>query len=220
MSGGIVVVGAGQAGAEVARLLREGGYDGAIKLIGREEFPPYERPPLSKKFLIENLGEERIYFRSRETYERSRIELVTGCEVAALDTETKTLALADNDDVPYDTCVLATGSSARRPDIPGIALTGVHVIRTIDDALALRGTLGEGKRLVVVGGGYLGLEVASSARKMGAQVVIVEGAPALMQRSISRITASAVEHRHRAAGTEFLFGTTIADFNGSDRGIS
>jgi 3-phenylpropionate/trans-cinnamate dioxygenase ferredoxin reductase subunit len=214
---GVVVVGAGQAGAEVARLLREGGFDGDIRLIGREAFPPYERPPLSKKFLIENLGEERIYFRSRETYERSRVDLMTGCEVRALDTVAKTLALADGSTFAYDVCVLATGATARRPNIPGIALQGVHVIRTIDDALALRSALRAGVRLVVAGGGFLGLEIASSARKMGAQVVVIEGAPALMQRSISPITASAVEHRHRATGTEFLFGTTIERFNGVDQ---
>lgn len=214
---GVVVVGAGQAGAEVARLLREGGFDGAIRLIGRETFPPYERPPLSKKFLLENLAAERVYFRARGVYEKSRIELITGCAATALDTAARTVALADGSTVAYDACVLATGAKARRPDIPGIALAGVHVIRTIDDAQGLRADLRPGARLIVVGGGYLGLEIASSARKIGATVVVIEGAPSLMQRSISPVTASAVEHRHRATGTEFLFGTTIARFNGDGR---
>lgn len=216
----VVVIGAGQAGAEVARLLREGGFDGTIRLIGREEFPPYERPPLSKKFLLEDLAPERVFFRAREVYDKSRIELLTGCVATTLDTAAKTVAFSDGSTVAYDACVLATGARARQPNIPGIALKGVHVIRTIGDAQALRAELLPGARLVVVGGGYLGLEIASSARKMGAGVVVIEGAPSLMQRSISSITASAVEHRHRAAGTEFLFGTTTACFNGEERVVS
>jgi 3-phenylpropionate/trans-cinnamate dioxygenase ferredoxin reductase subunit len=213
----IVIVGGGQAGAEAARNLRQGGFTGSVRLFGRETFPPYERPPLSKALLLGKLETGRLLLGSRETYEKNGIELFTDTLVEALDIEARKLRLASGNTFNFDACVLATGAEARRPPIPGSELEGVHVLRTMQDALRLRTALRPATRLIVIGGGYLGLEVASSARGIGAEVTVIEAAAGLLQRSISSVTAAAVEARHRAAGTRLLFNTTVRKLEGHIR---
>lgn len=210
----LVVVGAGQAAAEFVRVLRQGGFAGSIRVFGRERFPPYERPPLSKKFLAGDIAPERIFLRNRDVYEKIGVELSTDTAVAAVDPAVNQLSLADGTSIPFDVCVLATGCDGRRPQVPGIDLDGVLVLRTIDDALRLRAMLQTKKRLVIAGGGYLGLEVASSARKAGLDVVVLEGASGLMQRSISERAAILIEQKHRTEGTHLLLNTTLTAIHG------
>jgi 3-phenylpropionate/trans-cinnamate dioxygenase ferredoxin reductase subunit len=214
MDKSIVVVGAGQAAAEFVRVLRQGGFTSPIRVFGRECFPPYERPPLSKKFLAGDIAPERVFLRNRDVYEKIGVELSTDTTVTSIDTASKQLRLGDGACISFDTCVLATGCDARRPPIPGIDLNGVFVLRTIDDALNLRDVLRTKKRLVIAGGGYLGLEVASSARMAGLDVVLIEGAPSLMQRSISPQASAIIERKHGAEGTRLLLETTLTGIYG------
>lgn len=210
----IVIVGGGQAGAEVARNLRQGGFAGSIRIFGREALPPYERPPLSKALLLGKVEAERLMLGGREAYEKNGIELFTDSHVTSIDPDAHTLQLAGGDVVAFDACILATGADARRPTIPGADLAGIHVLRTVGDALDLRAALRPGSRLVVIGGGYLGLEVASSARASGVEVTVLEAAGGLLQRSISSLSASAIEARHRAAGIRLLLNTTVQRLEG------
>lgn len=217
MDRSVVVVGAGQAAAEFVRVLRQGGFAGPIRVFGRERFPPYERPPLSKKFLADGIAPERVFLRNRDVYAKIGVELSTDTTVTSIDPASKHLRLGDGTSVPFDTCVLATGCDARRPPVPGINLDGVLVLRTIDDALNLREMLRTRMRLVIAGGGYLGLEVASSARKAGLDVVVLEGAPGLMQRSISPKSAAMIEQKHGAEGTRLLLDTTLTAIHGETK---
>ena len=217
VSQGVVVVGAGQAAAEFIRVMRKGGFSDPIRVFGREGFPPYDRPPLSKAFLTQGGDPNRLLFRSSDAYQQDGIELSTGCAVTEIDAAHHLVRLGNGETVPYSICVLATGADARLPNLPGADLPGVHVLRTIEDAAKLRSAMTPGQRLVVVGGGYLGLEVASSARACGADVVVVESASALMQRSISALTATALEHKHRAEGSHLLIGASIQAINGDTR---
>lgn len=217
MTKGVVVVGAGQAAAEFVRVLRQQGFGDPILVFGRETFPPYDRPPLSKIFLSQNADPERLLLRNREAYKQSGVELFTGCTVDEIDPGANAIRLSDGKTIDFDSCVLATGADARLPDIPGLALEGVHVLRTIQDAARLRSIMKEGARLVVIGGGYLGLEVASSARACGVGVVVVEGASALMQRSISPMSAAMLERRHQAAGTRILLNMSVRSIDGETR---
>jgi 3-phenylpropionate/trans-cinnamate dioxygenase ferredoxin reductase subunit len=213
----IVIVGAGQAGAEVARNLRQGGFAGSIRIFGREMHPPYERPPLSKALLLGKVDTDRLLLGGREVYEKNGIELFTGTHVESIDRNKYELRLAAGEVFDFDACILATGAEASRPAIPGADLAGVYVLRTLQDALDLRAALRPSSRLVVIGGGYLGLEVASSARASGVEVTVVEAATSLMQRSISSLTAMAIMARHHAAGTRLLFNTTVQRLEGETR---
>jgi 3-phenylpropionate/trans-cinnamate dioxygenase ferredoxin reductase subunit len=217
MDRSVVVIGAGQAAAEYVRVLRQGGFSGPIRVFGRERYPPYERPPLSKKFLAGDIAPERVFLRNRDVYAQIGVDLATDTTVTSIDPASRRISLGDGTSVPFDTCVLATGCDARRPSIPGTSLDGVLVLRTIEDALRLRVVLQTKKRLVIAGGGYLGLEVASSARKAGLDVVVLEGATGLMQRSISAKAAALIEKSHGEEGTRLLLGTTLAAIHGETK---
>lgn len=217
MSGGLVVVGAGLAGAELVRNLRREGFGEAIRMFGREPFPPYDRPPLSKAFLQGSSTTDGLLFRSRDAYAEIGVELHTDATVSSVDAGNKTIRLESGETFGYDACVFATGAQARVPDVGGIALEGVHVLRTIEDAIRLRGALKPGVRMAVAGGGFLGLEVAASARAAGAGVTVIEAAESLLQRSISPLTAAAIEERHRRAGVRILLNTTLRSIDGESR---
>jgi len=210
----VVIVGAGQAGAEAAITLRQLKFTGAIRLIGREALAPYERPPLSKGFLSSEVASERLCFRTPEAYARADIELMLRCQVRALAPAGRRVVLDDGRAFPYDACILATGSSARRLNLPGAGLENIFVLRTIEDAQNLRRGLAPGCRLAVIGGGYLGLEAAASASKLGASVTVIEAQPSLLSRSASPLTAKALGQRHRRAGVEILLGETVKGFTG------
>jgi len=206
----VVIVGAGQAGALAAATLRQLGYRGALTLIGQEPHPPYERPPLSKAVL---LGDEAVDAQTAihppAFYEEQDITLLTGAAVVALDTDDGTLRLDDGRVIPYDRCLLATGGAAR--ELPGLprGTPGVHYIRTLDDARALRRALLPGTRLGVIGGGFLGLEIASTAAGMGATATVVEGGPRLLQRALPEALSHWLAQRAQAQGVRLHLGAAV-----------
>lgn len=181
----IVILGGGHAGANAAASLRQAGHDGEIVMISEEAVLPYHRPPLSKTYLKGGSTLESLYLRPAKFYETQRVEAILGARATGIDPVRKIVVLADGREITWELLILATGSVARRLDCPGAELDGVHVLRDIRDADALRSQIGAGKRLVIVGAGYVGLEVAASARELGSEVTILEREPRILSRVAS-----------------------------------
>lgn len=201
------IIGAGHAGVECAWALRAAGVEGDIALFGAEAHAPYERPPLSKALLTGSTSAERIALRAGAAYEKSRVIVVAGDPVAAIDTAAHTLRTASGREVAYEHCVLATGASAR--GIADVAGEQVFSVRGLDDAHRLREALRPGIRLLVVGAGYLGLEAACSARKLGAEVLVLEQGGSVMAGKVSESTATRIGDLHREAGIEIRHGAAV-----------
>ncbi len=208
----VVIVGAGQAGGETAAELRRQGYTGPITIVGEEPHVPYKRPPLSKTYLAGAATKESLYVLSAAAMEKANIEFIGGVRATAIDRKGKTLALSDGRTLPYGKLMLATGGRPRLLTIPGSDLPGIHVVRGIADVDAIREKLGPGKRLVIVGGGYIGLEVASVATKAGLQVTVLESAPRVLQRVTAPEMSAFYEKVHREAGVDVRTGVQIAGF--------
>ncbi|CCN01801.1 pyridine nucleotide-disulfide oxidoreductase [Bordetella bronchiseptica MBORD675] len=206
----IVIVGAGQAGAVAAASLRQLGYRGGLTLVGQEAHPPYERPPLSKAVLQGTATHAEAAVHPAGFYAENDIALLTETAVAALDPAARTVRLADGRTLAYDRCLLATGGHARElPALPR-GRAGVHYIRTLDDALDLRAALRPGVRAAVIGGGFLGLEVASTARELGAEVTVIENGSRLLERALPAIVSDWLAERVRASGVDLRLGGAIA----------
>lgn len=211
----VVIVGAGVGGAELAMALRRDGHEGEIVLVGNEGHPPYDRPPLSKKALIEGSAADRLYLRAASAYAQASVDLRLGAPVVALDPEAREVRMVDGGTIRFDRCVLATGAAPRIPPIPGIGLPGVFVLRDLDDMTALRAAAGNARNAVILGGGYLGLELAASLRRLGLAVMVVEAAGSLLARSASTLCASALLARHEMAGTRVLTGARVSAVRGA-----
>lgn len=211
--GGTVVVGAGQAGASLVARLRAEGYAGPLALIGEEPVPPYQRPPLSKKYLLGELAAERLYLRPAAFYSDQGIALHLGRRVTAIDRQARRLALADGSTLGYDRLALTTGAAPRRiaPDRGG-ALAGVHVIRTLADVDALSPAVRPGARAVIVGGGYIGLEAAAVMAERGLAVTVIEAAPRILARVACVETAAWFAALHRARGVTLIEGAAFDRF--------
>ncbi len=220
MAADVVIVGAGQAGFQVAASLVQGGYPGRITLLGAEPYPPYERPPLSKAFLLGDLVEDRLFFRARSFYAEKGIMLRTGVRVTDIDRARHRLRLTDGTSLAYDRLVLATGARPRHLDIPGSTLAGIHYLRDLEDSRTLGAALAGGSRLVIIGAGYIGLEVAAAARARGAGVVVVETRERVLERTASAPVAAALAARHTRAGVSFRFGAQVTAFHGRDGHVS
>ena len=208
----IVVIGAGQAGGWAARTLRDEGFAGRIVLIGDEAHPPYERPPLSKAVLSGEASPESVHLLSAETMAALSIEWQGSTRVARLDRAAKRVMLSDGRTIGYDKVILCTGGRARTLDVPGADLPSVHTLRTIDDALRLAPALRAGARVAVVGGGWIGLEVAATARKRGAQATVIEAMRRLCERSVPAALSACLLDLHAAHGTEVLLEASVASF--------
>jgi len=217
VTGDVLIVGAGQAAAQIASSLVSGGFTGRLRIIGDEPVAPYQRPPLSKDYLKGKLPLERLWFRAAEWYAEHGIELITGDHVVALDREDKKVTTVAGHTYQYDVAVLATGARARPLDVPGADLPGVHQIRTLADVAELALTLETTRRLVVAGAGFIGLEMAAVARGLGIEVVVLEAASRCLSRAISPQTAAALTELHEANGVELRFGTKIIGLSGTDR---
>jgi 3-phenylpropionate/trans-cinnamate dioxygenase ferredoxin reductase component len=205
----VVVIGAGQAGAAVVAKLRSAGHQGDITLIGAEASPPYQRPPLSKGYLLGDMTEERLWLRSDDFYADNRITLRLGTPVTAIDPVARTVTLADQV-LGYDELVLTTGSTPRRlPAAIGGDLAGVYTVRTLADVDAMRPEFAPGRRLVIVGGGYIGLEAAAVAAKLGLDVTVLEMAPRILQRVAAPETSDYFRALHTAHGVKILEGTGL-----------
>ncbi|GGD27172.1 NAD(P)/FAD-dependent oxidoreductase [Aureimonas glaciei] len=214
---GVVIVGGGQAGFQVAASLRQGGYAEAIVLVAGENRVPYQRPPLSKAYLKEAMGFDRLELRPESFYAAQAIDLRLGETVTAIDRPAGTVALASGEHLAFDHLVLATGARNRVLPIPGAALEGVHLLRSAEDAETLREALQTARRMVVVGGGFIGLEVAASARAKGIEVTVLEAADRLMGRVVSPATSAFFLDAHRAMGTTIAFGAKVGAILGESR---
>jgi 3-phenylpropionate/trans-cinnamate dioxygenase ferredoxin reductase component len=217
MTDRIVVIGAGQAAAQAVATLRAEGFSGALVLIGDEPFLPYQRPPLSKTYLMGTLERERLFLKPERFYTESQCELVLGVSATSLDRTKKTVALSDGRTIGYDRLLLATGARVRRISCPGSALPGVYYLRGIADVDALRSAFGRGRRLAIVGGGYIGLEVAAVAQKSGLEVTVFEYLDRLMARAVSPPVSAFYEKVHREAGVSILLERGVEAFEGSAR---
>ncbi|MDI1476192.1 FAD-dependent oxidoreductase [Polyangium sp. y55x31] len=208
----IVIVGAGQAGGELAAGLRKQGYQGRILLLGDEPHPPYQRPPLSKGFLLGKVALTDLYLKPRSTYERFDIELRLGTRVESIDRSTREISLQDGSRLPYDKLVLATGGRARRLSLPGLdsaTLENLFSVRSISDIEAMRAKFVSGNRLIIIGGGYVGLEVAAVAVQLGLRVMVLEAAPRLLSRVTGPEVSSFIEQLHRGRGVEFRLSCEV-----------
>jgi 3-phenylpropionate/trans-cinnamate dioxygenase ferredoxin reductase subunit len=213
----VVIVGAGQAAAQLATSLRQGGYAGAIRMIGDEPYAPYQRPPLSKKFLTERPPADTLYFRAEGYWREQGVTLDFGTPVAAIDRAGKRLTFADGRAADYGTLVLATGTRARDLPVPGAHLEGVFSLRRIDDVRRLRGPLDEAKRVVIVGGGYIGLEVAAVVRGEGREVAVLEAEERVMKRVTSPVLSTFMRDFHRGRGVDIRLGARLAAVEGEGR---
>ena len=210
-----VIVGAGLAGAKAAETLRDEGFDGRVVLIGAERERPYERPPLSKDYLRGEVGRERVYVHEEGHYAEHEIELRLGRAAAGLDTSTQRVTLDDGERVRYDKLLLATGAEPRRLSIPGAELEGVMYLRTVDDCDALRERLDGGGSVVVVGAGWVGAEVAASARQRGLDVTLVAPSSLPLERVLGAELGAVYRDIHADHGVRMLLGSGVEKFEGS-----
>lgn len=209
----VVVVGASLAGLRTAEALRSGGFEGALTLIGDEVHLPYDRPPLSKQVLTGEMPAEQLHYLEQQGIADLGIDLILGDEATGLDLDAGTVRLASGERVPFDEVVVATGARARRPFANAPA--NVLALRTLDDALTLRGALRRAGRLVVVGGGFIGFEVATAARALNVEVTVVEAGPRPYARSTCPDTARALADLARDHGVRVLCGRSVAGFAGA-----
>jgi 3-phenylpropionate/trans-cinnamate dioxygenase ferredoxin reductase subunit len=208
------IVGAGLAGAKAAFTLREEGFDGRVLLVGAEPHAPYDRPPLSKDYLRGESAPGAPQVEPRAAYADKGIELMTGAEAVSLDPAAHRLGLADGRTIAYDRLLIATGAVPRRPPIPGAELDGVMTLRTLDDSDRLRRLLRRGGRLAIVGGGWIGCEVAASAQQLGCDVTLVELAARPLERVLGPQLGEFYAGVHRSHGVELLTGAQVAAIGG------
>lgn len=213
---GVVIVGAGQAGSELAFTLRKLGYEAPIVLLGEERHVPYRRPPLSKGFLVGAPAPETLHFRPAAFYATQRIDCRTGARAVSIDRDTRVVRLESGECFPYDALVLATGCRPRTLPIPGADAANVRTLSTIEDAEALRALLVPKARVVIVGGGYIGLETAAAARTIGAEATIVETQSRLLARVTSPEMSAFYADAHRRRQVEILTDARVVALEGGD----
>lgn len=211
----ILIIGAGQAGVQTAEALRAGGFEGPITLLGDEPHGPYHRPPLSKAWLAGEMEAVQLVMRAPEMLARKNIELRTDCQVTAIDRAAKSVTLADGSTLPYSGLVLATGSTPRTLPLPGGNAHGVLALRSRDDASAIADRMAvcieRQLPLVVIGGGFIGLEVAATARKKGLTVTVLEAAPRLLGRVLAPMLSDWYAELHRSHGVQLVLGAQIVE---------
>lgn len=213
----VLIVGAGQAGSEVATRLRQFKFEGGIVLVGDEPWLPYRRPPLSKDYLSGELPRERLFIRSAEAYQTQRIQCLTGIGATAIDREARCVTLSDGSRWRYRHLVLATGGRARTLPLAGADLPNVHRIRCIEEVDRLREQMRPAARLVVIGGGYIGLEAAAVAAAGDLRTTVVEAAPRLLARVASPAISAWLAGVHRRHGVDIRCGRQVVALEGADR---
>lgn len=205
----VAIIGAGQAGGWAAQTLRQEGFLGRIVLLGDEAHPPHERPPLSKAVLSGHAPPDSTRLQQPEAFEALALDWRPDTRATRIDRAARRLDVAGGEAVPYDKLILCTGGRARPLNVPGAEAVAVHTLRTIDDALALAPKLAPGRRVVVIGGGWIGLEVAATARQKGADVVVVEAQRRLCERTVPSAMSEHLLVLHRSHGTRILLGAAI-----------
>ncbi len=214
---GVVIVGAGQAAAQLVVSLRGGGFARPITVIGDEPFLPYQRPPLSKKFLSERPAPELLYLRPAQFWSERDVQFVLGIAAAKADLQTRIVTLADGREVPFHTLVFATGTCARRLPLPGVDLAGVFSLRAIGDVQQLRPALDAARHVAILGGGYIGLETAAVMRGENRDVTVVEAEDRVLKRVTAPPVAKFFDRVHRERGVDIRVGARVAAISGQGR---
>ena len=213
----VVIIGAGEAGGQTAISLRQGSYEGRIIVLGDEAYIPYERPPLSKAFLAGEAELERMYMRGPEFYPQNKIELRLNTSVKTIDRTKKRVTLINGEALAYDKLVIATGGRVRKLSCPGADLPGVHYLRSIDDVIGYRDQLVAGANLAIIGGGYIGLEVAAVVIKRGCKVTVIEALPRVLNRVVAPEMSAFYTDVHRQAGVNILTSTAVTALEGQGK---
>jgi 3-phenylpropionate/trans-cinnamate dioxygenase ferredoxin reductase component len=217
MFGQIVIVGAGQAADQAVHTLRRKGFTGKLAVVGDEPWLPYQRPPLSKKYLAGALDRERLVLRPQHFYTEHSVETHLGRRVQEISRKERRVRLDDGSVLPYDALLLATGSRPRPLTVPGADLPGVHTLRTIEDVERIRNDFAAGRRLVIIGGGYIGLEVAATARELGLDVTVLEMAERVMSRVTCKEVSSFYEIEHARHGVRIITNSRVQALVGDSR---
>jgi len=212
---GVVIIGAGQASAVAAATLRKEKYTGTIRILGDESQPAYDRPPLSKYYLAGEMELPKLLIRPEEFYADNDIDLHTNTTVASIDAEAKQVVTAADEVFDYDKLVIATGSRARRLNLPGSDLEGIFYLRTLDDVDLIRQAMGSGKRLCVIGGGYVGLEVAAVASVAGLDVTVIETQDRILQRVTTPEMSDYYHNLHVERGVNIMLNKAVTGFEGT-----
>ncbi|MBB4199617.1 pyridine nucleotide-disulfide oxidoreductase [Rhodoblastus sphagnicola] len=212
----IIIIGAGQAGLQIAESLRAEKFEGEILLLGEERVAPYQRPPLSKAWLAGETATDKLTLRGPEFFVTKAIDLRLGAHVTEVNLAAREITLADGETLDWTGLAFATGASARRPNLEGADLPGVCVLRGLKDAREISARLAAAKRIVVVGGGFIGLEVAAAARKKGVEALVLEAQDRLMARAVTPKISDFFADLHRARGVDIHFGAQVAALEGSD----
>lgn len=211
----VVILGTGQAGVQVALSLRQGGYSGEAIMVGRERHLPYQRPPLSKQVLLKVWSAERCHLRHLDFYRQHDVQLRLGRSAVRLNAGASRVELDDGSSLEFSALAICTGARLNRLPVPGADLGGVYYLRTIDDSLELGRRLRAGARLAVIGAGYIGMEVAASARAQGCEVDLIEAVDQVMQRSALPEIAQFLQRRHEAEGVRIHLGRKVVRLTGS-----
>lgn len=215
----VLIIGAGQAGGQLALQLREKGFAGNIILVGEEAIPPYERPALSKSILTGNQTPEDLLLRTAEAYAELNIELHLSTRITHLNLQTRQATFNNNLNTDFDILVFATGATPRNLPLPGCDLPGVHLLRTNKDSLAIKARLAEAQSIAIIGGGFIGMEVAASARSLGIKTSVLEAGPRIMARSLPAFIANKIAALHQNEGNQITCNAAIQGFIG-DKNVS
>ncbi len=213
----IVIIGGGQAAAQACASLRLFGFEGAITLVADEPALPYQRPPLSKAYMKGDMSEERLYFRPAAWYQDNNIETMLSTRAVSVDRAAQTVFLQDDRALPYDALILSTGSRPRALPLPGADLKNVFALRDLADVEQIRPNMVAGKRLVIVGAGYIGLEAAAVARQLGLDVTVLEMEARVLARVTSPVMSTFFEREHRAQGVNIRTNTRLASLTGNGK---
>jgi len=213
----VVIVGASHASVQAIDTLRREGHTGPIALVGDEPHLPYNRPPLSKKYLAGELERDRLWLRSAHFYQQHRVEMRFGVRVTAIDRAAHRLRLGDGGELGYDSLLLCVGSRPRRLEVPGHELAGIHLLRTIADVDGIRADLAGARRVVVVGAGYIGLEAAACARHLGLDVTVLETEDRPLARVVAPVVSDFFQRRHEREGVRVLCNRKVTGYAGRFR---
>lgn len=211
---GLVVIGASYAGVQGALSAREAGYSEPITIVADEEWMPYQRPPLSKSFLIDLATEDSLVLRDRALFANKGIDLVLGARATGIDRRSRKVLIEGRSELVFDKLLIGTGSHARRLPVPGADLDGVRYLRTMKDAIDLKVSLRHASEIVIVGGGFIGLEVAASASKLGKKVTVLESAGRLLERAVSSTISNFLFGLHTRHGVDVQLGATVVSIDG------
>ncbi|WP_084422129.1 NAD(P)/FAD-dependent oxidoreductase [Henriciella litoralis] len=216
----IVIIGGGQAGAQAAQSLRLFGYEGAITLVGDETALPYQRPPLSKAYMKGELGEDRLYFKPAAWYEDNNVETLLSQSVERIERSTREVVLEHGGRLSYDALIIATGSRPRALPVPGADLKNVFDLRGLADVEHIQPKMIEGRKLVIIGAGYIGLEAAAVARQLGLEVTVLEMAPRVLERVTSPVISEFYQDLHASHGVDIRTGARLSSLKGKDGAVT